>query len=262
MTARYGFVRSAPFVKFVGRRRPAFLPGVAWRGRSSYALWRGGADRSGASSQSCSCARRPRAPASVVVAALAFAACDVEPSASLDLASTTRWMLQTRTCSPRRAARLREASVDAPFEADADAGPSWSAPSRPAPASRPTRCRQRRSHLRDRGPTRSLYCWGANDHGQIGNGKTGAATFTEDVPTATKIAVDETGLPFDGLEEVSLAAWHSCARKGDVSSAGVSASRARRPSPPRRRTSIARRRAPSATSTSRASARADRTRAR
>ncbi len=66
------------------------------------------------------------------------------------------------------------------------------------------------------GPTRSLYCWGANDHGQLGNGKTGAATFVEDVPTATKVALDETGLAFDGLEEISLAAWHSCARKGDV----------------------------------------------
>jgi alpha-tubulin suppressor-like RCC1 family protein len=66
------------------------------------------------------------------------------------------------------------------------------------------------------GPTRSLYCWGANDHGQIGNGKTGAAAFTEDVPTATKVAIDETGLAFDGLEEVSLAPWHSCARRGGV----------------------------------------------
>jgi alpha-tubulin suppressor-like RCC1 family protein len=66
------------------------------------------------------------------------------------------------------------------------------------------------------GPARSLYCWGANDHGQIGNGKTGAAALTEDVATATKIVVDETGLAFDGLEEVSLAPWHSCARRGDV----------------------------------------------
>ena len=66
------------------------------------------------------------------------------------------------------------------------------------------------------GPTRSLYCWGANDHGQLGNGKTGAATFVEDVATATKVALDETGLPFEGLEEISLAAWHSCARKADV----------------------------------------------
>lgn len=66
------------------------------------------------------------------------------------------------------------------------------------------------------GPTRTLYCWGANDHGQIGNGKTGGATFAEDVATATKIALDETGLAFDGLEEISLAAWHSCARTRDV----------------------------------------------
>ena len=66
------------------------------------------------------------------------------------------------------------------------------------------------------GATRSLYCWGANDHGQIGNGKTGAAAFAEDVTSATKIALDETGLPFDGLEEVSLGAWHSCARKGGL----------------------------------------------
>jgi len=66
------------------------------------------------------------------------------------------------------------------------------------------------------GPTRALYCWGANDHGQIGNGKTGAGAFTEDVAAATKIAVDETGLAFDGLEEISLSAFHSCARKGDV----------------------------------------------
>jgi len=66
------------------------------------------------------------------------------------------------------------------------------------------------------GPARSLYCWGANDHGQIGNGFTGAAAFTADVATATKITTDETGLAFDGVQEVSLAAWHSCARKDDV----------------------------------------------
>lgn len=66
------------------------------------------------------------------------------------------------------------------------------------------------------GPARELYCWGANDHGQIGNGKTGAGTFTEDVAGATKIATDETGLVFGGLIEVSLAGFHSCARKDDV----------------------------------------------
>jgi alpha-tubulin suppressor-like RCC1 family protein len=66
------------------------------------------------------------------------------------------------------------------------------------------------------GVARNLYCWGANDRGQIGNGKSGAGAFTEDVLSATKIAVDETGLDFNGIEEVSLAAWHSCARRGDV----------------------------------------------
>jgi len=66
------------------------------------------------------------------------------------------------------------------------------------------------------GAARAVYCWGANDYGQIGNGKTGLATPAEDVATATKIAVDETGLPFDGAEELALSAWHSCARRGDV----------------------------------------------
>lgn len=66
------------------------------------------------------------------------------------------------------------------------------------------------------GATRDLYCWGANDYGQIGNGKTGAGTFAEDVTAAAKVAIDETGLPFDGLVELSLAAHHSCARRNDV----------------------------------------------
>lgn len=64
------------------------------------------------------------------------------------------------------------------------------------------------------GPTRSLYCWGANDHGQVGNGKTGAGTFTEDVTAAVKIAVDETGLAFDNVDEISTSGFHSCARRG------------------------------------------------
>ena len=35
-------------------------------------------------------------------------------------------------------------------------------------------------------------------------------------PTATRVTIDETGLPFEGIEELALAPWHSCARKDDV----------------------------------------------
>ena len=112
----------------------------------------------------------------------------------------------------------RDAGVDAPFEADADAGPVVVRALATGSGDHPDPLVGNGDHTCViAGPTRSLYCWGANDHGQIGNGKTGAATFVEDVPAATKITVDETGLPFDGLEEISLAAWHSCARQGDVS---------------------------------------------
>ncbi|MBX3185672.1 MAG: hypothetical protein KF819_01600 [Labilithrix sp.] len=64
------------------------------------------------------------------------------------------------------------------------------------------------------GATRSLYCWGANDHGQIGDGTTGLGTTASDVDSAKKIALDETGLAIDGFDEIALAGWHSCARKG------------------------------------------------
>jgi alpha-tubulin suppressor-like RCC1 family protein len=112
----------------------------------------------------------------------------------------------------------RDASTDAPLEANADAGPIVTRAIATGSGEHPDLLVGNGDHTCViAGPTRSLYCWGANDHGQIGNGKTGAATFAEDVMTATKIALDETGLPFDGLEEVSLAGWHSCARKGDVS---------------------------------------------
>lgn len=66
------------------------------------------------------------------------------------------------------------------------------------------------------GAARSLYCWGANDYGQIGNSKTGLGTTAEDVASAVKIGLDETGLPFDGVDEISLGSFHSCARKGDA----------------------------------------------
>jgi len=67
------------------------------------------------------------------------------------------------------------------------------------------------------GAERSLYCWGANDRGQLGAGTTGAGVLlTSDISAATKIAVDETGLPFSGVDEVTASGFHSCARKGDT----------------------------------------------
>ncbi len=60
----------------------------------------------------------------------------------------------------------------------------------------------------------SVFCWGANDHGQLGLGTTGNGTLAADVATATRITIDETGLAFDGIEELALAGWHSCARRG------------------------------------------------
>ncbi len=66
------------------------------------------------------------------------------------------------------------------------------------------------------GGAATVWCWGANDHGQLGIGTTGAGTFNADMTTATRIMTDETGLPFEGVEELALAPWHSCARKGDV----------------------------------------------
>jgi alpha-tubulin suppressor-like RCC1 family protein len=66
------------------------------------------------------------------------------------------------------------------------------------------------------GPEHSVYCWGANDHGQAGTGVPdgGIGGFSNDIKTATKVATDEQGLPFSGIETLSLAAWHSCARRG------------------------------------------------
>lgn len=118
--------------------------------------------------------------------------------------------------------RPRDASSDAPLDApvdaaDADAGAVVVRALATGSAGHPDPLVGNGDHTCViAGPARSLYCWGANDHGQVGNGMTGAATFAQDVPQAVKIAIDETGLTFDGLEEISLAAFHSCARKGDV----------------------------------------------
>jgi alpha-tubulin suppressor-like RCC1 family protein len=61
-----------------------------------------------------------------------------------------------------------------------------------------------------------VWCWGANDRGQLGVGTTGDGTPAADVATATQLMVDETGLSFDGVDELALAPWHSCARRKDV----------------------------------------------
>lgn len=66
------------------------------------------------------------------------------------------------------------------------------------------------------GAERSVYCWGANDRGQLGVGSSGDGGTTVDLTTATKIATDETGLLFINIDEITAAAWHTCARRGDV----------------------------------------------
>jgi hypothetical protein len=160
-------------------------------------------------------------PAAIAAATLSFAACD-EPARDegprfnypVDAPEEDTFVPAVDAFTPPR-----DASVDGLVEADAEAGPPPQVVRAIATGSgeHPDPLVGNGDHTCViAGPTRSLYCWGANDHGQLGNGKTGAGAFTEDVATATKIALDETGLPFEGLEEVSLAAWHSCARKGDV----------------------------------------------
>lgn len=111
----------------------------------------------------------------------------------------------------------RDAGSDGPLDADADAG---SAPLVRAlstgSSDNPDLLVGNGDHTCAvvEGTTRSLYCWGANDRGQIGNGKTGSGTIAEDVPSAVKIATDETGLAFDGVDEVSASGFHTCARRG------------------------------------------------
>ncbi|MBX3224103.1 MAG: hypothetical protein KF795_26545 [Labilithrix sp.] len=66
------------------------------------------------------------------------------------------------------------------------------------------------------GSAATMWCWGANDHGQLGLGTSGDGAFTADVATATRVTVDETGLAFEGIEELALGPWHSCARRQGV----------------------------------------------
>ncbi len=60
----------------------------------------------------------------------------------------------------------------------------------------------------------AVYCWGANEHGQLGNGATGAGNKTKDLRIATRVDMDSTQQPLVGVDQVSVGSWHSCARKG------------------------------------------------
>lgn len=64
------------------------------------------------------------------------------------------------------------------------------------------------------GIDRSLFCWGANDYGQLGNGKTGMGSASADQPTPVKILIDASNQPFTGVDDVAAGSWNTCARKG------------------------------------------------
>lgn len=57
-------------------------------------------------------------------------------------------------------------------------------------------------------PDAGVFCWGANEHGQLGIGT------NVDAPAAVKVTTDENGLPLGDVDELALAGWHSCARRG------------------------------------------------
>lgn len=67
------------------------------------------------------------------------------------------------------------------------------------------------------GPSRSVYCWGANEHGQLGLGATldAGVNVLEDSTTASRLAVDEQGIPLEGADEIALAGWHGCLRRAN-----------------------------------------------
>jgi hypothetical protein len=54
-----------------------------------------------------------------------------------------------------------------------------------------------------------VVCWGANDHGQIGNGASGGA-----VAVATPV-VDDHGVPLAGIRAITVGDNHSCALRAD-----------------------------------------------
>jgi alpha-tubulin suppressor-like RCC1 family protein len=167
-------------------------------------------------------------------AVLAFAACE-QSQESLPPRSTTPVADEAGLdAAPVEADAASDAPSDAPPEAMGDAGPTGArfvatgAGFHPALGYGDHSCAIA-------GADRSVYCWGANDHGQIGNGKVADAGMTDagstdagdagfgdagglpdDLTAAVKIPTDEMGLPLTGVDELSLAAWHSCARAGDA----------------------------------------------
>ncbi len=56
-----------------------------------------------------------------------------------------------------------------------------------------------------------LYCWGQNNHGQLGNGDVQRVNR----PTATLVGKDIDGNPFDHVVDVTAGAEHTCAQKAD-----------------------------------------------
>ncbi len=58
---------------------------------------------------------------------------------------------------------------------------------------------------------RALFCWGANDRGQLGNGSTGNGTNSADLPVATKLLSDATNAPFTNIDTFAVGAWNTCA---------------------------------------------------
>jgi hypothetical protein len=55
----------------------------------------------------------------------------------------------------------------------------------------------------------SVVCWGANDHGQLGNGSSGSAA------AAAVAVVDDHGTPIGGITAIAAGANHTCALRGD-----------------------------------------------
>lgn len=59
----------------------------------------------------------------------------------------------------------------------------------------------------------SVFCWGANDEGQMGNGTAFSASPGNGY--TVPIIVNSNGLPTTGMQQVGVGYWHSCARRGN-----------------------------------------------